>query len=231
MEDFLRSVFLDMFGDPATNTKGWEFHELGKHIKFITSGSRGWAQYYVSEGARFIRSLDVQMNQISDEEPVYVNTPSNAEANRTRVNLGDVLLTITGSRIGRVAAIPSDIGEAYISQHVAIIRLDGKMRPRFLSMFLSDTRGGQHQISRMQYGQTKPGLNLTQIRLLKVPCPPLYAQDEFLAVWDRFNAFKEKQKASINGLSEMVSSLTYLAFRGELTSGAADEILQRAAAS
>jgi type I restriction enzyme, S subunit len=229
MEAFLRSVFLDMFGDPATNPKGWELHELGKYIKFITSGSRGWAQYYVSEGTRFIRSLDVQMNQISDEESVYVNTPNNAEANRTRVEPGDVLLTITGSRIGRVAAVPSDIGEAYISQHVAIIRLNEKMRPRFLSMFLSNPRGGQYQIPRMQYGQTKPGLNLTQIRLFKVPCPPLCEQDKFLAVWDRFNAFKEKQRAAINGLSATIHSLSHLAFRGELTGRAADEILQQAA--
>jgi hypothetical protein len=64
-----------------------------------------------------------------------------------------------------------------------------------------------------------------------VPCPPLCEQDKFLAVWDRLNALKERQKASIDGLSEVLNSLTYLAFRGELTSHTAKEILQQAAAS
>jgi hypothetical protein len=51
-----------------------------------------------------------------------------------------------------------------ISQHVAILRLKPGLLPIFLSMFLSLETGGQREIARVQYGQTKPGLNLQQIR-------------------------------------------------------------------
>jgi type I restriction enzyme S subunit len=170
---YLQAVFLEMFGDPVRNERGWETDRLGNHLVFVTSGSRGWARYYASAGERFIRSYDVQMNYISDDDKVYVVPPRNAEANRTVVRSGDVLLTITGARIGRVAYVSETIGQAYVSQHVAILRLRETLVPVFLSMFLSQERGGQRQILSVQYGQTKPGLNFEQIRSFKILIPPL----------------------------------------------------------
>ena len=137
---------------------------LGQHLLFVTSGARGWARYYAGCGTRFIRSLDVQENRISDDDAVFVVPPDTAEARRTRVMRGDVLLTITGSRIGRASAVPDKLEGAYVSQHVAILRPDQqKLASRFLAFSLSQS-GGQRQIAQYQYGQTKPGLNFEQIR-------------------------------------------------------------------
>jgi type I restriction enzyme S subunit len=215
-DKILGSVFFEMFGDLEMNPKGWPIHLLGDHLTFVTSGSRGWAKHYSSSGARFIRSLDVQMNRISDTGAVFVSPPPGAEAKRTRVHPGDVLLTITGSRIGRVAPFSQDIGNAYVSQHVAIIRLDEVLRPRFLSMFLSDRRGGQHQIQQMHYGQTKPGLNLEQIRKFKVPYPPLSLQDRFIAIWEHYDRNLDHLSMACRGSEHLFNSLVQRAFRGEL---------------
>ena len=103
-DTFLPAAFLEFFGDPITNPLNLPVAELGDLLSFVTSGSRGWAEYYSPEGDRFIRSLDVRMNNISDEDAVFVEPPDVAEADRTRVQPGDVLLTITGSRIGRASA-------------------------------------------------------------------------------------------------------------------------------
>jgi type I restriction enzyme, S subunit len=215
-DDFLKSAFLDMFGDPLTNPKGWPMHRLGNHLTFVTSGSRGWAKYYASTGARFIRSLDVQMNHISDLDAVFVNPPDSAETRRTRVCPNDVLLTITGSRIGRVAPVNSSVGEAYISQHVAILRLNDSLCSPFLSMFLSEVRGGQHQIKRMQYGQTKPGLNLEQLRTFEIPCPPLSMQDQFCSIWNKFDVHTQHHKTAKQQTEDLFNSLVQRAFCGEL---------------
>lgn len=136
-EELLRSHFLEIFGDPVTNPKRWEIIELGTQINFVTSGLRGWAKYCSDGGKRFIRSLDVRMNYIADEDVVFVNPPDNAEAKRTRIQGGDVLLTITGSRIGIVASVPQDFEEAYISQHFAIIWLKQRLSPLYLPTYLS----------------------------------------------------------------------------------------------
>jgi type I restriction enzyme, S subunit len=189
---------------------------LDRHLEFLTSGSRGWAEHYVRAGKRFIRSLDVQMNRIGSDEIVYVDPPPGTEADRTRVRDGDVLVTITGSRIGRVAFVPSSFGEGYVSQHVAIVRLKSTLRPQFCSMFLSLPIGGQRQIAKAQYGQTKPGLSLTNIREFQIPIPPLDEQDRFLAFWDRHDAMAIRQANSTLEANDLFSSLVNRAFRGEL---------------
>jgi len=215
-EDLLRSAFLDMFGDPVTNPKGWPVQQLGDHLKFVTSGSRGWAKYYAPSGSRFVRSLDVQMNRISDEDVVYVQPPDSAESARTKVEAGDVLLTITGSRIGRVAPVPKDLGAAHISQHVAILRLGPGLLPGFLSLFMSLPSGGQRQIQQMQYGQTKPGLNLQQARAFQVPCPPLELQRRFMKVWEVLNGLKKHIGLTHCSEADLRGSLVKRAFRGGL---------------
>jgi type I restriction enzyme, S subunit len=214
--DLIPALFHNMFGDPTTNPLRIPFGELDDFLSFVTSGSRGWADYYVQEGSRFIRSLDVRMNNISDDDAVFVKPPSGAEADRTRVKPGDVLLTITGSRIGRVAPVPERLNRAFISQHVAILRLKAGLIPEFISVFLSLDVGGQREIARAHYGQTKPGLNLTQIRKFRVPVPPIGQQEMFAARVAEIRALEARQAESRRRLDDLFQSLLHRAFRGEL---------------
>jgi type I restriction enzyme S subunit len=211
-DTFLPAAFLELFGDPTTNPLGLPVAELGDFLSFVTSGSRGWADYYVPKGARFIRSLDVRMNSISDEDAVFVNPPNGAEAERTRVIPGDVLLTITGSRIGRVASVPERLNGAFISQHVAILRLKAGLIPEFLSMFLSLNAGGQRQIARLQYGQSKPGLNLDQIREMRVPVPQISQQQRFLKLVERAKHQRAVQREALRQAEHLLASLLHRAF-------------------
>jgi type I restriction enzyme S subunit len=212
MDSFLPPAFLELFGNPTTNPLGLPVTELGDFLSFVTSGSRGWADYYVPEGTRFIRSLDVRMNSISDDNAVFVKPPKGAEADRTRVKPGDVLLTITGSRIGRVAPVSARLNGAFISQHVAILRLKEGLLPEFLSMFLSLDTGGQRQIASLQYGQTKPGLNLDQIRALRVPVPHLSHQQKFLELGKRAESLGSVQREALRQAEHLFGSLLHRAF-------------------
>jgi len=215
LDSLLQSTFLDMFGDPVTNPK-YPVANLGDHLTFITTGGRGWAKHYADNGARFIRSLDVQMNSISDEEIVLVNPPDNAEARRTKVAKNDVLLTMTGSRIGRVSRVPDSLEGAFISQHVAILRLDNRLMPEFTARFLSLDGCGQIQIRKWQYGQTKPGLNFKQVRAFKIPAPPLVEQKRFARVVESVEQQKAAQRKHLEELDTLFASLQSRAFNGEL---------------
>ncbi len=211
----LPAAFLEVFGDPTTNPLGLPVAELGDYLSFVTSGSRGWAEYYSPIGTRFIRSLDVRMNYIAHEDAVFVEPPDGAEADRTRVKPGDVLLTITGSRIGRVAPVPDRLNGAFISQHVAILRLKPGMLPEFLSMFLSLRPGGQRQIARAQYGQTKPGLNLDQIREIRVPVPDIRHQQRFLELTKRVERLSIVQGEALRQAEHLFASLLDRAFSSQ----------------
>ena len=53
LDNFIKSRFVEMFGNTVTNSLGWEDHRLDEYIDFLTSGSRGWAQYFVDEENEF----------------------------------------------------------------------------------------------------------------------------------------------------------------------------------
>jgi len=214
LDEMAQAIFMEMFGSPASSLQTHE--SLGNHLSFVTSGGRNWSRFYAAHGSRFIRSLDVQMNSIGDDEITFVEPPSNAEARRTQVRAGDVLLTITGSRIGRVTAVPTALADSFVSQHVAILRLRDTLLPQFLSYFLSLPNGGQVQIESMQYGQTKPGLNFDQIKRFQVPVPSISKQNQFV---NRLGAVMHSK--SLNHQHEaflhtLFASLQHHAFTGAL---------------
>lgn len=117
-DDLIPGLFHKMFGDPATNPKGWPTTRLGDHAEFVTSGSRGWARHYAESGAKFIRVQNLTGHLLFLDDLAFVATPDNAETRRTRTKAGDLLILITGV-VGLVAVVPPDLGEAFVSQHVA----------------------------------------------------------------------------------------------------------------
>lgn len=102
---------------------GWEWVRLGSLCEFVTSGSRGWNQFYSDEGSIFIRSQDIKFDRLEFDNRAYVKLPLNTEGIRTRVEFGDLLMTITGGNVAKVAIVDLDLEDAYVSQHVALIRL------------------------------------------------------------------------------------------------------------
>ena len=190
--------------------------ELGDYIDFVTSGSRGWAKYCAPSGTRFIRSLDVRMNQISNEDAVFVEAPHNAEAERTRVQSNDVLLTITGSRIGRVTAAPPSLAGAYISQHVAILRLNRAITPRYLAAYLSLRSFGQREIAKMQYGQTKPGLDLDQIREMRTLVATPTIKGKLVEFLDKYETSRRTYVEALRQADHLFQFLLHRAFNGDL---------------
>jgi type I restriction enzyme S subunit len=215
LDELLKAQFLEMFGSLASKTQKYPLKKLQEFEEFITSGGRGWKKYYSETGGRFIRSYDVQMNHISNEDIVLVNPPDNQEAKRTKVKPKDILLTITGSKIGRVTMVPPDFGHGYVSQHVAIIRVKD-IDPLYLSYFLSHDGNGQYLVLRRQYGQTKPGLNFKQIRDFDIILPPLELQTQFTQIVEKVETTKGKFRESLIELENLFGSVSQRAFSGKL---------------
>lgn len=215
LDDLLKSVFLTMFGDLASNERELPITELGKFITHLTSGGRSWAKYYAPNGKRFIRSLDVQMNSIGSDDMVYVNPPENRETERTKIQTGDVLLTITGSKVGRVCYVPKGFEEGYVSQHVAIVRTKN-INPVYLSYYLSTESCGQRTIKQKQYGQAKPGINLEQIRMFPILEPAPSQQTLFAMIVEKIDRIKREYERCIQSFQPLYGTLTQLAFKGEL---------------
>jgi type I restriction enzyme S subunit len=208
---YLQSVFLEMFGDPVTNPKGWNTEFLGNKIAFITSGSRGWARYYTNQGAMFLRIQNVGMNQLLLDDMAYVQVPDTAEGRRTQVRSGDLLLSITAD-LGRTAVIRENFPEAYINQHLALLRLK-ELNPVFLAGFIS-TPGGKAQITQLDRGGVKSGLNFDDIRGYHIFVPPSSLQQKFARIVQKFERLRVQQCEAERQAEHLFQSLLYQAFEG-----------------
>jgi type I restriction enzyme S subunit len=150
----------------------WDVERLGELSESVTSGSRGWAHFYSDSGALFIRSQNVRDGQLSFDDLQYVSPPAGAEGNRTKVKLNDLLITITGNSVGNVALVDQSFDEAYISQHVGLVRFKEPKRGAYICRYLSPNSPGNPQIAGSQSGQSKPGLNLQNLRNFRIALPP-----------------------------------------------------------
>lgn len=188
---------------------------------FITSGSRGWAKYYSDSGSIFVRVGNLDHNTINlDLSNVqYVALPSDVEGTRTRVQTGDILISITAD-IGMIAYLREDIGEAYINQHICLARQTGEYNGEFLAYYLASPIGGLGQFTKMQRGATKAGLTLGDIGRVKIRIPTTEEQVEIVRRINMLLAYAEKletrYKSVIAQVEQLSPSILAKAFRGEL---------------
>jgi len=208
-----QSIFLNMFGDHTTILKRWPTKRLGELLDFLTSGSRGWAEYYAESGDLFLRIQNVRRDELLLDDIAYVNAPDTAEAKRTRVEPGDVLLSITAD-LGRTAVVPEGLGLAFINQHLSILRTKALV-PRFLSAYLTSPVG-QRQVSGRNRHAVKAGLNFDDIRSFIVPVPPTGLQQDFVRRVTAVEKLKATYRTSLAELGALFATLQHRAFRGEL---------------
>ena len=146
---------------------------------FITSGSRGWAKYYSESGATFFRITNMRRKSIRPDwsEIKYVSAPNDGEADRTRVQPDDVLISVTAD-VGMVTLVTDDFPTSHVNQHIAILRPDvTRVSPQFLAYYLASEFGDQ-QFRRFNDHGAKAGLNLENLAALSVPDVPRDVQEE-----------------------------------------------------
>jgi len=186
----------------------WDALSIGQLSVLVTSGSRGWAEYYSDSGDLFIRSQNVRMGLIDLTDQQYVTPPSDGEGQRTSVKPWDLLVTITGNSVGNIANLSEEWNrEAFVSQHVGLIRFRQPELSKFAEIFLVKGAPGNSQLLDAQYGQSKPGLSLDNLRSLVIPIPPQQERNELVR---RVEAIKIRilgEKASLDKLHTQKSGL------------------------
>ena len=181
-EEIIKARFIEVFGDPVLNSMKWEEHKLSEYILFMTSGSRGWSKYFTDDGSEvFITIKNVKNNKITLKEIQFVNAPDDKEAKRTKVQAGDLLISITAD-LGRTGVVSNEIAKqgAYINQHLSLIRLDvSKINPHFVSYYL-ETEAGKRQFASKNQSAVKAGLSFESIKSLKIFVPPMELQRDYV---------------------------------------------------
>ena len=192
LDNLIKARFVEMFGDPRINPNNYSLHQLSDYIEFLTSGSRGWAKYYSDDGNEwFITIKNVKDCHILLENMQSINAPDNAEAKRTKVQEGDLLISITAD-LGRTGVVTKEIAEhgAYINQHLTCIRINKEvLNPLYVAYFM-ESPAGKEQFESKNQSAVKAGLNFGSINSLRLLVPPMDIQTAFI----KFVAQVDKSK-------------------------------------
>ena len=209
LDKLIKARFVELFGDPKINPNKYPVCQLSEHIAFLTSGSRGWAQYYADDGTEwFITIRNVKDCHIETDNMQPINAPDNAEAKRTRVQEGDLLISITAD-LGRTGVVTKEIAEhgAYINQHLTCIRLkQDVLNPLYVAYFM-ESPAGKEQFESKNQSAVKAGLNFNSINSLRLMVPPLEEQNAFVNFVEQVDKSKVVVQKALDEAQTLFDSL------------------------
>ena len=220
-DELAQSLFLDMFGDPVTNPKGWEVKRLGVLCSKIGSGStpRGGAESYQDSGTTLIRSLNVYNDGFREKGLAFIDEHQASKLNHVTVHENDVLFNITGASVCRTCVVPSRLLPARVNQHVAILRAKSdQVVPVFLHSLLT-SENSQRVLNAIgeQGGATRQAITKAQLNSLEVIVPPIQEQNDFASRLNEIESGKSSLLSSLASGETTFNSLLQKAFKGELT--------------
>lgn len=217
-DQFLRAVFLDMFGDPVTNPKEWDVYPLKALTTKIGSGAtpRGGKGVYKETGISLIRSLNIHDDKFIHKDLAFIDDEQAAKLDNVAVEPGDVLLNITGASVCRCSMVDNSVLPARVNQHVCIIRADTELIfPEYLIyLFISKSYKSKLLNLSTSAGATREALTKDQVCNLDIPVPPVKLQQDFKAIKDVINRVVSRC-SEIENLP-LFNSLSQKAFTGKL---------------
>ena len=193
LNSLIQARFVEMFGDPVQNTKGWSIDTCKNLTSKIGSGAtpKGGRESYCTEGIAFVRSMNVYNNRFEYGDLAFINDEQANKLSNVTVEHKDVLLNITGASVARCCIVPDELIPARVNQHVAIVRCKEKILPEFLcSMFTEDNYQKLLWRIATSGGATREAITKQQIENLVLIVPPMKLQEDYARFSERVNKSK-----------------------------------------
>ncbi len=221
-DELAQAIFIDMFGDPVKNEKGWETKPLKNVTTKIGSGATptGGKTAYKSEGISLIRSMNVYDFSFKLKDLAFIDETQAARLNNVTVESKDVLFNITGASVCRCSIVPDELLPARVNQHVAIIRAKKDcLNPIFLNhLLVSDSVKTKLLGVGSGGGAVMEAITKDQLEQFEIVVPPIKLQDKFEELINNTFIQKSAEITSILRSEDMFNSLIQKAFKGELVS-------------
>lgn len=210
-----QAIFLDMFGDPATNPKGWRRNALCEITSKITDGEH-LNPVFSAVGMPIVMAGNV-LDDLVDLRTAKTVDSTLGERFRKKCNpeKGDLLLVSRGATIGRLCSI--DFTDRFcLMGSVILIKPDsGLLDNNYLSALLKHPLMWE-KLYAASGSSAQQAIYLKDIKRLSCPLPPLSLQQEFACRVAAVDKLKTAHRASLVEIDALFSSLQHRAFRGEL---------------
>lgn len=211
-----QSLFLDMFGDPVVNPKGWPFTRLDQLVRRDDSINYGVVQPgdALDEGVPLVRVGDVVDGNFDPAALKRIDATIEQGYKRSRLRGDEILVTCVGS-IGVVALVEPSMKGFNIARAVSRIPVSEQVNRVFLASYLRTDYVQRYFTSELRT-VSQPTLNIKQICETRVIQPPLDLQQTFATRIASIEALKATHRLALAALDALFASLQQRAFAGAL---------------
>lgn len=209
LEELVKARFVELFVNNEAVSK-WPHHTIADVSKEMRTGPFGSALHhdeFVDSGV-FVLGIDNAVeNKFSYNRMRYITEEKYQQLKRYTVYPGDVIITIMGT-VGRSAVIPSDIPKAINTKHLACITPDTEIiNALFLSSAFQIHPDIRMQLQKQCKGAIMDGLNLTVIKGLSFPIPPINNQNQFVEFYEQIDQSKAVIQRALEEAQTLFDSL------------------------
>ncbi len=212
-DELIQSVFLDMFGDPVTNPKGWEVKRFDDLVADDCPLTYGIVQPgdEVINGVPCVRPVDLTQQFISVKGIKRISPEISSKYARTLLKGGEILLSVRGS-VGEISIADHTLQDANVTRGIVPIWFDKSISSKLFFYYLYKTKRIQEKIKSLSRGATLVQLNLKELRSLELIAPPISKQHEFEKYAKEVNMQWKLSDLSLAKSEELFSSLVQEVF-------------------
>lgn len=165
-------------------------------------------EMYQSHGVPYIRVADIKWDGTIDRSKmVYISEEVNKANPKSFLYPGDIIISKTGATIGKVAIIPDDFPISNTTASIGKVSLDfTKANSRFV-FWCMKSRNFQEQMWSVSHKSAQPGFNVQDLKIFKIPLPPLPQQQKIANILDAADAVRQNDKALIAKYDELTQAL------------------------
>lgn len=214
-ENFLRSVFLDMFGDPVTNPKGWEvgtIRDLVAEVKYGTSQKAGaQGQYPILRMGNLTCLGGWDFSDLK-----YIDMPER-DREKYLVHKGDLLFNRTNSKelVGKTAVFDQEEPMAYAG-YLIRVRPNDFNTSEYISGYLNSDHGKQTLTGMCKSIVGMANINAQELQNIKILKAPLEEQRKYQSIVKFIASYRATLDKPVKLTNNLFNSLTQRAFRGDL---------------
>lgn len=195
LDDYLKSIFIDMFGNYLNNQS--KFIHLEKLTKKITVGHVGPTSYaYTDRGIPFLRTQNVKRNFIDLSQLVYVNEDFHKKLKKSQIHTNDVLISRVGVNRGMAAVVLKELDSANCANVVIIGKSEG-FNSIFLSAYLNFTYGRSAKFG-YSVGSAQGVVNTSIVKKWPIIDVNIEIENKFASIVEQVEKTKQKMRASLD---------------------------------
>ncbi|HCE2650898.1 restriction endonuclease subunit S [Vibrio parahaemolyticus] len=215
-DEFLRSVFLDMFGDPVTNPKGWEVGTIRDLVSSVNYGSSAKASETDGEFPILRMGNITYEGKWNFTDLKYIDL-NDKDQIKYLAHRNDLLFNRTNSKelVGKTAVFDEDDPMA-IAGYLIRVRTNDNGNPWYISGYLNSFHGKQTLLNMCKSIVGMANINAQELQDIKIMLPPIELQNRYESIVKAVKTRSIKQNNSFLDLDNLFDSLSQKAFTGQL---------------